>query len=90
MLLSEDQTYPSQPLKVEILPVMLILKTLRVAEFRGFEKIVKINQFTLFLKVLGHVPVHMICQSKSPLLTDKWLKGFWNPSTYDRDIGNQS
>ena len=36
-------SYPSQPLKVEILPVMLILKTLHVAEFRRFEKIVKIN-----------------------------------------------
>ena len=40
--------------------------------------------------MLGYVPMHMICLSKSPLLTDKWLKGFWNPSTYDRDIGNQS
>ena len=37
-----------------------------------------------FPTVIGHVPMHLICQSKSPILTDKWLKGFWNPSTYEK------
>ena len=34
--------------------------------------------------------MHSIGQSKSPIWTDKWLKGFWSPSTYAWDISNQS
>ena len=40
--------------------------------------------------VPGQVPMLLICESKSPILTDKWLKGFWNPSTYEKDTGCQS
>ena len=37
-----------------------------------------------------NVSRRLICQSKSPIWTDKWLKGFWNRSSYARDIGCQS
>ena len=48
------------------------------------------NESMQFPTVIGHVPMHLMCQSKSPILTDKWLKGFWNPSTYEKDTGCQS
>ena len=34
--------------------------------------------------------MQFICQSKSPIWTDKWLKGFQNLLTCVKDIGNQS
>ena len=34
--------------------------------------------------------MHLICQTKSPMLTDKWLKGFQNILNYAGDIGCQS
>ena len=34
--------------------------------------------------------MNLICQSKSAIWTDKWLKGFQNWSTYARDIASQS
>ena len=37
-----------------------------------------------------NVTRQLICQSKSPIWTDQWLKRFYNRSSYARDIGCQS
>ena len=45
---------------------------------------------SIFFKKPGNVFIHFICQTKSPILSDKWSKGFWNWSNYARDMGSQS
>ena len=58
-------------------------------KFTKREKITQ-NSHLVFSEKLGHVSVHLICQTKSPMLTDKWLKGFQNILNYAGDIGCQS
>ena len=58
-------------------------------KFTKREKITQ-NSNLLFSEKLGHVSVHLICQTKSPTLTDKWLKVFPNILNYAGDIGCQS
>ena len=41
-------------------------------------------------QVKVHVPRHLICSIKSPNQVVKWLKAFWNPSTYDGIRASQS
>ena len=58
-------------------------------KFTKREKITQ-NSLLQFSEKLVHVSVHLICQTKSPMLTDKWLKGFQNILNYARDMGCQS
>ena len=46
------------------------------------------NLMINFSQVSGHISMHLICQSKSPIWTAEWLKGFQNRSIYARDIGS--